>query len=101
MRVRYTLRALADLEAIYAYLDERAPAAARSVKATIERRIAMLADFALMAPTTDEPGIRELTLVRYPYKVYYELEGDDVWIVHIRDARRRPWRREHREPHTD
>jgi toxin ParE1/3/4 len=97
MRVRYTVRARADLETIYAYLDERAPSAARSVKAAIERRIAILADFPLMAPTTDEPGIRELTLVRYPYKIYYELEGDEVWIVHIRDARRRPWAREFRE----
>jgi plasmid stabilization system protein ParE len=70
---------------------EKAPAAARAVKDLIERRISSLADFPLMAPATDEPGIRELTIVRYPYKVYYEIAGDAVWIVHIRDARRRPW----------
>jgi toxin ParE1/3/4 len=91
MRVRYTLRALGDLDAIYIYLEQRTPAAAQSVKHLIERRIAMLADFPFMAPETVEPGIRELTIVRYPYKVYYEVVGDEVWIVHIRDARRRPW----------
>ena len=47
-----------------------------------------------MAPETDEPGIRELTIVRYPYKVYYEVAEDEVWVVHIRDARRRPWNEE-------
>lgn len=44
-----------------------------------------------MAPMTEEPGIFELTIVRYPYKVYYQVEGEEVWVVHIRDARRERW----------
>jgi hypothetical protein len=49
--------------------------------------------FPLMAPPTDEPGILELSIVRYPYKVYYELKGDEeVWIIHIRDTRRKAWK---------
>ena len=91
MRVRYTLRAQADLETIFTYLDARAPAAAQSVKNTIERRIALLGDFPFIAPATDELEIYELTVVRYPYKVYYEVADNEVRIVHIRDARRRPW----------
>ena len=51
-----------------------------------------------MAPTTDESGIYELSIVRYPYKVYYEVEDDEVWIIHIRDARRRPWGRDSAGP---
>lgn len=91
MKVRHTLRALSDLEAIHEYLAERSPAAALSVKNAIERRISRLADFPLAAPVTDQPGVRELTLGRYPYKVYYEIDDDELWIVHIRDARRQPW----------
>lgn len=34
MRIRYTPRAFADREAIFAYLDQRNPRAARDVKAT-------------------------------------------------------------------
>jgi len=94
MKLRYTGRARADLEAIFTYLDARAPAAAQSVKTLIERRIALLADYPFIAPATDVSGIYELTIVRYPYKVYYEVSGDEVWIVHIRDARRRPWAEE-------
>jgi toxin ParE1/3/4 len=89
MRIRYTRRALSDLDAIYAYLDQRSPAAARSVKGLIERRISWLADFPLMAPETDEPGIRELSIIQYPYKVYYEIAEDEVWIIHIRHTSRR------------
>ena len=70
MKVRYTRRAQGDLDVIFTYLDKRSPAGAHSVKTLIERRIGSLADFPLMAPETDEPGIRELTIVRYPYKIY-------------------------------
>jgi addiction module RelE/StbE family toxin len=91
MRVRYTRQAHSDIDAIYSYLDQRAPAAAQAVKNLIERRISRLADFPFIAPATDEPGIYELTIVRYPYKVYYEIAGDELWIVHIRDSRREPW----------
>ena len=91
MKVRYTLRAQADLDVIYTYLDQRTPSAALRVKELLERRIASLADFPLAAPATDEPDVRELTIVRYPYKVYYKVSDDEVWILHIRHTSRRPW----------
>jgi plasmid stabilization system protein ParE len=59
MRVRYTFRARSDLDAIFAYLDERSPAGARTVKQAIERRIASLADFPIIAPESAEPGVRD------------------------------------------
>jgi toxin ParE1/3/4 len=93
MKVRYTVRARGDLDAIYTDLDQRNATAAQSVKDLIERRISRLGMFPLMAPGTDELGILELSIVRYPYKVYYELKGDEeVWIIHIRDTRRKSWR---------
>ncbi|MGI8527042.1 MAG: type II toxin-antitoxin system RelE/ParE family toxin [Pseudolabrys sp.] len=91
MRVRYTRRGQADLDAIFTYLDAQAPATAQSVKITIERRIALLGEFPFIAPATDEPGVYELTIIRFPYKVYYEVGGGEVRVVHIRDARRRSW----------
>lgn len=39
-------------------------------------------------------GVYELIVPRYPYKIYYRIERDEVWIVHIRDARRHPWQGE-------
>ena len=92
MKVRYTLRARADLDAIYTDLDQRNPTAAQAVKDLIERRIRQLGRFPLMAPMTDEFAVLELSIVRYPYKVYYELSHDEeVWILHIRDTRRKQW----------
>jgi toxin ParE1/3/4 len=92
MKIRYTLRARADLSQIRTYLLERNPRAATAVLTTIRRRIAWLADFPLMAPETNEPGIRSLPIVRYPYKIYYEVVGDEVRILHVRHTSRRPSR---------
>ena len=44
MRVRYTPAAFADREAIFDYLNERSPLAAREVVGLIASRIAELAD---------------------------------------------------------
>ena len=52
-----------------------------------------------MAPDTDESGILELSIIQYPYKVYYELKGDEkeVWIVHIRNTSQVEWRKKRSE----
>ena len=91
MKVRYTPQAQGDLDQIFTYLDERSPAGARSVKVQIASAIARLSSYPLMAPETDEPGVRELSILRYPYKVYYQIRENEVWILHIRHAARRPW----------
>lgn len=91
MRVRYSPRAFADREAIFAYLSDRNPQGARNVKRAIVNAIRLLASHPYMAPLTDIPGVRELSVPRRPYKIYYRVEGQEIWIVHIRDARRRPW----------
>jgi toxin ParE1/3/4 len=90
MRIRYTPRARNDLDMIYRFLDDHSPVGARTVKAAIDRRINLLASMPFIAPTTEESGVYELPIIRYPYKVYYRVANDEVRIVHIRHASRRP-----------
>ncbi len=92
MRIKYSKSARNDLFAISSYLRPRNAAAANTVVATIESRIAKLADNPLIGTLTDEPGTRELVVLRYPHKVYYRVRGDLISVLHIRDARRKPWR---------
>ena len=91
MKVRYTPRSRRELEEMYRYIDRQTPALARVVKVTIERRIQLLSEFPFIATETDEPGAYEMVIARYPYKMYYRVEKEEVWIVHIRHARRKPW----------
>lgn len=72
-------------------LEERSPRGALNVKRALVNAIRLLGEFPYMAPLTDVLDVRELTVPRRPYKVYYRIEGDEVWILHIRDARREPW----------
>jgi plasmid stabilization system protein ParE len=50
MKVRYTLRARADLEAIYEYLEKQQHTAAQRLRSAIERQIGWLIHFPYMAP---------------------------------------------------
>ena len=90
MKIEYTPQALGDLESISAYYRVISPTVANAVIAEIERRIGLLSRLPFIAPETIEPGIHELIVIRYPYKVYYRVDDDRVVIMHIRDARRRP-----------
>jgi toxin ParE1/3/4 len=95
VRVRYTPRARRDLEAIYDYIDEHNPGAARAVKLAILRTAELLSDFPYLGAETDRSReFRGVVLTGYPYKIYYRIRNNEVCLVHIRDARRRPWQGE-------
>jgi plasmid stabilization system protein ParE len=90
MRVRYTQQALVDLVGIANYLLDRNPAAALKVEAAIRSTIGLLSDFPKLGRDRPELEARSLGIPRWPYTAYYRIEGGEVWIVHIRDDRRRP-----------
>jgi addiction module RelE/StbE family toxin len=90
MRVRYTARAFANREAIFDYIEERSPQAARDVLRLIRQRINELADHPYTGTKTTRPGIYMLWIAPYPYRVFYRVNGDDIVILHIRHTSRRP-----------
>jgi plasmid stabilization system protein ParE len=91
MKVRYTPRAFADREAIFGYLDKTNPQAAREVKAFLAAQIDGLSSLPERHPLIKELGVRVLWLGRYPYFVYYRIQKDEIAVLHIRHAARRPW----------
>ena len=90
MKVRYSKSAVADLVAIADYICERNPRAAEAVEKRIRASIGQLEMFPLIGRLTDDPSIRMLPIVRYPYLVFYEVAGSEIMIHHIRHGRRRP-----------
>jgi toxin ParE1/3/4 len=91
MRVRYTKRAFIDREAIFDYLAECSPNGALNVRRAIVQTIRRLEGYPDLGRRTEVAGVRELVVPRYPYKIYYRVEREEIWLLHIRDARRRPW----------
>ncbi len=91
MKARFTRRALADISRVFAYLDERSPAGAANVKRALKRTIDTIETFPVGGQASGWKSLRERPVGPYPYIVYWAVEGDEIWIVHIRHAaRRRP-----------
>ncbi len=92
MTVRYTPRAEADLDRIYEYLKRRSPYTAIAVLKAVREQVGYLSDHPAKAAETEMPGIRSLTIRRYPLKIYHRIIGGEIIILHVRDARRVPWK---------
>ena len=95
MKVRFSRLALAELDAILAYLAEVNPAAASQVEARVRRVVERIAQFPDGAPEiAKRPGIRSVPLIRYPYVIHYAINRGEVVILRIvHGARRSPWER--------
>ena len=91
MKVRYTPRAIADLDSVFLYIDQRSPAGAIQVKNRIQQLIGGLTEFPLAGRETGFRNMRVLIAGRFPYLIFYRVVGDEVHVVHIRHAARKPW----------
>lgn len=90
MRIRYTLPALADLGSILDYIAARSPQTAKRVQARIQSVIGLLAIHPHIGVRTNDPEIRRLTTLPYPYLVFYEVRETEIIIHAIRHAARDP-----------
>jgi toxin ParE1/3/4 len=91
MKVEYTPRARDDLLAVLIYIERHSPQGARNVARAIRKTIELIGEFPQSGRLAGEQGTRVLPVGRYPYLIYWIVEGDRVWIVHVRHAARRPW----------
>ena len=67
MRPRYTLPALADLDAILDYIAGHSPQGARRVQTRIQMIIALLSQYPHIGRRTNDPAIRSIGATPYPY----------------------------------
>jgi toxin ParE1/3/4 len=92
MKVQYTPRARDDLTAILTYVEQRSPKGAHNVARAIRRTITVIGEFPQCGRLSGEQGVRVLPVGSYPYLIYWNVEAESVWIVHIRHTARRPWK---------
>jgi addiction module RelE/StbE family toxin len=92
MKVRYSPRALSQLQDIHRYIAKRNPRAASNVIARIEELCERLGEFPGMGYISDHPDVRVLPVVKYPYLIFYSViaAGNEVRILRVRHGRRRP-----------
>jgi len=88
MRVRYTPRALADLQRIHTYIARHNPSAATQVISIVEKRVDALSDLPEIGYRSDEAGVRIILAIPYPYRIYYRIAADEITILHVRHTSR-------------
>ncbi|MGH7117412.1 MAG: type II toxin-antitoxin system RelE/ParE family toxin [Acetobacteraceae bacterium] len=89
VKLRYTLPALADLHSVLDYIAAHSPQGARRVQARIQAILDLLLLYPGIGTRTDDPTIRRMTAVPYPYLIFYE--ATETEIIHaIRHTARVP-----------
>lgn len=93
MRVRFSKRALAQLDAILLELNDVNPPAARRFEQRIRSIVQRIGRFPRGFQEVEKrPGVRRVPLVRYPYLVFYRVVDDEVVVLRIiHGARKEPW----------
>lgn len=87
VRIRLRPRARADIREIHAYIDERAPNAARKWLKAINDRIDLIAFAPKGAQLRPELGAGYRVAVVSNYLIFYRLEGKEAVVVRVVDGR--------------
>lgn len=74
MNVVFAACARQDIADIYDSIGAHSPASAQGVEDAIRACCEGLAAFPFASVTTDEPCVRRLPLVRYPYAVFFRVD---------------------------
>ena len=91
MKVRYTPRARDDIRTVLTYVERHSAQGALNVARAMRKTIEVIERFPEAGRLAGEQGTRVLPVGRYPYLVYWRIEGQEAWLVHVRHTARRPW----------
>jgi plasmid stabilization system protein ParE len=92
MQVHLSETARAELNEILSYIAEDNPAAAKNVRAAIERGLNWIGRWPLVSPVVPGRGMRSKLVDKYQYRIYYVVTDDEVLVSNIRSTRQlRPW----------
>jgi len=81
LALRFSARARSQLLAIHDYINERNPAAAARVGASIREAAEVLRYFPYAGRPGRAPGTREWVVRRFPYVLVYEIDPDDKGVM--------------------
>lgn len=86
MRVRYSRRALAQIEEIFAYIAKDNPRAAAAVIRRIETIALLIGQYPAMGRPTALADVRAMSVRPHPYVVFYKIFAgqDEVRILRVR-----------------
>jgi toxin ParE1/3/4 len=90
VKLRYTRPALADLSQLLDDLATYSPQGARRIRARTRSIIDLLPRHPHIGTRTDDPAIRRMTVMPYPYLIFYEPTATEIIVHAVRHAARDP-----------
>ena len=90
MSVRYTRRALRQLDEILDYIEARSPQGADNVKRRLQAVVQLLAEHPNVGRATSRASIRRIVVRPYPYVIFYRPDSAGIVIHGVLHAARRP-----------
>jgi toxin ParE1/3/4 len=90
VNVRYTKRALAQIDEVLTYIEARSPQGASHARDRIAALIALLQAHPYAGRPTTRAYVRRLPVNPYPYLIDYRVTATEIVIMRFRHAARRP-----------
>ena len=90
MKLRYSKRALQQIDKSLGYVAERSPAGAAKVEQRMTTLLALLQQHPLTGIKTRIPGVRRMFLTPHPYLIDYFVADDEIVVQRFRHTARRP-----------
>lgn len=88
MTLRYSRKALDDLEDIRRFIAANKTSAAWLAASFIRRSISNLVEWPYRGRATNRDGPRRLVVSTFPYVVFYAILGNEIVILRVLHARR-------------
>ncbi|MGH9809444.1 MAG: type II toxin-antitoxin system RelE/ParE family toxin [Terriglobia bacterium] len=90
VNVRYTRRALTQIDRALAYVEERSPRGAAQIRDRLMALVALLEEYPHAGRTTSRSNVHRLFAHTYPYLIDYRVTSTEIVIMRFRHAARRP-----------
>jgi plasmid stabilization system protein ParE len=90
VKLRYTLRAAAELDEVLTYIETRSPQGARRVQTRIQVIINLLLQHPHAGQLTRKGRLRRVVASPYPYLIFYQATEEEIVIHGVRHSARRP-----------
>lgn len=99
MTVRFRLEAASDVVSARAWYDAQHPGLGDGFLRSLEKVIGLVSELPDAFPEL-AVGLRRALLGRFPYAIYYRVDGDGIDVIACLHTRRSPsrWRNRERAP---
>jgi len=88
--LRYSKRALQQIDRALGYIAERSPAGAAKIEARMSAILLLLQIQPHAGARTRIADVRRVFLIPYPYLLDYQIVGDDIIVLRFRHTARNP-----------